>query len=92
MSSRPAQASEALTHVRTAANNAVQELGAVLAVLREDGDPERSTEPTPGLSSLPALLQTMAISGLEVRYQQTGSARDLPAPPTWRPSASFRSR
>jgi signal transduction histidine kinase len=79
MQSRPEKATAALGHVRDAANAAVDELGAVLAVLRQNGDPDRTTEPAPGLDDLPALLDTVAAAGLPVRFRQDGPVRPLPA-------------
>jgi signal transduction histidine kinase len=79
MESNPGKATAALGHVRDAANAAVDELGAVLAVLRQNGDPDGTTEPAPGLGNLPSLLDTVAAAGLRVRYNQAGPARPLPA-------------
>jgi len=79
MQRRPEQSAAALGLVRQAANTAVEELGTVLAVLREDSDPERSTEPTPGVADVPALVDTVAAAGLRVRLRQQGAARPLPA-------------
>jgi signal transduction histidine kinase len=77
--SRPEQAAAALGHVRHAANTAVEELGTVLGVLRQDGDPDTTTQPAHGLAHLPALLDAMAAGGLRVRFQQSGPVRTLPA-------------
>ena len=74
----PDQAAAALTHVRTAANTAVDELGTVLAVLRQDS-PDESTEPAPGLAHVPVLLETVAAAGLRVHYHQEGQPRPVPA-------------
>ncbi|WP_327586602.1 histidine kinase [Nonomuraea sp. NBC_00507] len=79
MQSRPDQAAAALEHVRQAANTAVAELGTVLSVLRQDGDPDRTTEPVPGLTALPTLLDTVGAAGLRVRCRQAGQVRVLPA-------------
>ncbi|MGN9843898.1 sensor histidine kinase [Nonomuraea sp. H19] len=79
MQSRPEQAAAALEHVRKAANTAVAELGTVLSVLRQDGDPEKTTEPVPGLTALPALLDTVGAVGLQVRCRHVGPVRVLPA-------------
>jgi signal transduction histidine kinase len=79
MHSRPEQAIAALSHVRQAANTAVTELGTVVSVLRQDGDPDPTTLPAPGLADLPGLLDTVAASGLRVRFQQKGTTRALPA-------------
>jgi signal transduction histidine kinase len=79
MHSNPDKATAALGHVRAAASTAVGELGAVLAVLRQDGDPDTTTEPTPGLSGLPALVTAVTAAGLRVHHQLTGPVTHLPA-------------
>ncbi|MFF3372181.1 sensor histidine kinase [Streptomyces sp. NPDC002680] len=79
MHSRPDQAVTALGHVREAANTAVDELGTVLSVLRQDSDPETATQPTPGLAQLPELLDAVATTGLRVRSRRSGPMRMLPA-------------
>ncbi|MFD9187271.1 sensor histidine kinase [Streptomyces phaeochromogenes] len=80
MQSKPEQAAAALGHVRDAAGTAVEELGTVLSVLRQESDPdESSTGPAPGLSHVPVLLEAMAAAGLRVRNRQEGQARMLPA-------------
>jgi signal transduction histidine kinase len=79
MHSRPEQATAALGHVRQAANTAVTELGTVVSVLRQDGDPDPTTLPAPGLADLPGLLDTVAATGLRVRFRQDEPARTLPA-------------
>ena len=79
MQSRPEQAVAALGHVRQAANTAVEELGTVLSVLRQDSDPDTTTQPAPGLAHLPGLLDAVAAAGLRVRSRQSGPARALPA-------------
>jgi len=79
MHSKPEQAETALGHVRDAAGTAVEELGTVLAVLRQHDDPDESTRPAPGLSRVPDLLDTVAAVGLHVRYRQEGQPRLLPA-------------
>ena len=79
MQSKPDKAAAALGHVRQAANTAVEELGTVLAVLRQDDDPDHPTDPAPGLSQLPSLLDNLAAAGLRVHHRQDGEARPLPA-------------
>jgi signal transduction histidine kinase len=79
MQSSPDKATAALNHVRDAANTAVGELGTVLAVLRQDSDPDGTTEPAPGLANLPALLDAVTAAGLRVRHRQDGRVRRLPA-------------
>ena len=76
---QPEQAEEALSHVRQAARTGIEELSTVLTVLRRGDDPEASTEPTPGLTRLAGLLDSVAAAGLQVAHHQNGDARPLPS-------------
>lgn len=73
----PAQAEQALGHVRRASQSVLDELSALLNVLRESGT--APTEPAPGLDRLPQLLDTFAAAGLRVSPVVTGPTRTLPA-------------
>jgi len=68
-----------LGHVQDAARTVLDELGAVLRVLRaEDGaSSAATTEPAPGLDRLEALLETFAGVGLVVHLSVTGRPREL---------------
>lgn len=76
---RPDQAEEALSHVRQSVRTVLEELSTVLTVLRRADDPELSTEPTPGLTRLAGLLDSVAAAGLRVAHHQDGDARPLPS-------------
>ncbi len=70
----PDRAEDSLTHVQEAARTALDELGAVLRVLRADtADGAPGTDPpAPGLADLDALLRSFAAIGLAVRTSVTG--------------------
>ncbi|MCX5122074.1 histidine kinase dimerization/phosphoacceptor domain-containing protein [Micromonospora sp. NBC_00362] len=72
---QPDQAEEGLAHVRQAARTGIEELS---TVLHHADDPESSTEPTPGLTRLGDLLDSVAAAGLRVAHHQDGEARPLP--------------
>jgi signal transduction histidine kinase len=70
----PDQAEGSLTHVQEAARTALDELGAVLRVLRADtaDDGPDAEPPAPGLADLDALLRSFTAIGLAVRTSTTG--------------------
>ena len=70
----PDQAEDSLTHVQAAARTALDELGAVLRVLRADtaDDGPDAEPPAPGLADLDALLRSFTAIGLAVRTSTTG--------------------
>ncbi|MFC4064524.1 sensor histidine kinase [Actinoplanes subglobosus] len=76
---RPEQVRPALDLIRHAGDDVLKELSSIVGVLRQSDDPVVSTEPAPGLSRLPALLETVAAAGLAVTADTTGTARQLPA-------------
>jgi signal transduction histidine kinase len=76
---QPDRAEEALGHIRLASRTVLDELSAVLNVLRSADEPETSTEPAPGLSRLSGLLGSVAAAGLRVEHRQDGEARTLPS-------------
>jgi len=77
----PATVDASLGHVQEAARTVLDELSAVLRVLRSNGvsEPvlELLTEPAPGLDRLDELLATFATTGLTVRTRTTGRPRDM---------------
>ncbi|MEV6342376.1 histidine kinase [Actinoplanes sp. NPDC051851] len=75
---RPEQVRPALDHIRNAGDTVLKELASIVGVLRQSDDPD-GIEPTRGLARLPELLDAVAASGLQVTFQQVGTARDLPA-------------
>ncbi|SCF45558.1 sensor histidine kinase [Micromonospora mirobrigensis] len=76
---RPDAAEEALGHVRSASRSVLDELGALLGVLRRDGEPEPAapTEPAPSLNRLDALVEGFS-AGQPVRWTVGGAPRPLP--------------
>lgn len=76
---RPEQVRPALDQIRHSGEDVLKELSSIVGVLRQSDDPVVTTEPTPGLSRLPALLDTVRAAGLDVRFQQCGTERELPA-------------
>jgi signal transduction histidine kinase len=75
---QPDQAREALSAIREVSGEALDELRAMLASLR-DGDGEHTAPrvPTPGLDQLPELVQPARSAGLSVTVDSTGAARPL---------------
>lgn len=76
---RPAQAREALGHVRDAAQSVLSEMQAVLTVLREPGDSLEPAEPAPGLRQLEQLTAQFRETGLVIDVETVGVPRPLPA-------------
>ncbi|BEL08713.1 histidine kinase [Actinoplanes sichuanensis] len=76
---RPEQVRPALDLIRHAGDDVLKELSSIVGVLRQSDDPVVNTEPAPGLSRLPALLETVAAAGLTVTVDTTGTERQLPA-------------
>lgn len=77
----PAQAREALDHVRTAARSVLAEMQAVVSVLREPGeslDTEVPAEPTPGLDRITELIESFRAVGLEIDTVVSGALQSLP--------------
>ncbi|MEV6520909.1 sensor histidine kinase [Longispora sp. NPDC051575] len=74
----PGQAREALTVIKAASKETLQELRSTLGVLRQV-DEEAPRAPAPSLERLDELLGRLAVSGLDVRLTVTGTARELPA-------------
>lgn len=76
---RPEQVRQALDQIRHSGDDVLKELSSIVGVLRQSDDPVVTTEPTPGLSRLPALLETVGAAGLTVVFEETGEPRELPA-------------
>lgn len=74
----PARARQALQAIRTTGQEAIAELGTLLAVVR--GEIESSREPQPALVDLDRLLAASRDAGLPVELEIRGDRRDLPAP------------
>nr|WP_269204665.1 sensor histidine kinase [Motilibacter deserti] len=76
--SRPEQSRRSLDDLVETTANALDDLRATVGLLRETGGPAEPAEPAPGLSRLPALLESFRRAGLEVSVHQEGAARPLP--------------
>jgi len=74
----PGLAETALRHVTDAGSTVLGELGSLLAVLREPGDPEAPLEPAPSLTQLDDLIDRFAATGTHVERVTTGALRTLP--------------
>ncbi len=75
---QPDQAREALTAIRQVSGEALDELRAMLASLRDDErEPNAPRTPSPGLDQLPELVEPARSAGLSVSVQKTGSPRPL---------------
>ncbi|NHC13105.1 sensor histidine kinase [Motilibacter deserti] len=74
----PAQAREAVGHVRGASRQVLEEMGALLGVLRtnEDGAP---VTPAPGFERVGELVESMGRAGLRVHWEVVGQPVALPA-------------
>jgi signal transduction histidine kinase len=78
MDEQPAQARTALTTIKQASKETLQELRATLGVLRRvDEDAPRA--PTPGLNSLDALVERVGTAGVAATVEVDGDRRPLPA-------------
>ncbi|MFF1919478.1 sensor histidine kinase [Streptomyces sp. NPDC058221] len=75
---RPEQTRKSLKELVETTGHALDELRATVGLLRQTGDPAAPAEPAPGLSRLPALLDSFRSAGLEVSVHQEGTARPLP--------------
>jgi signal transduction histidine kinase len=75
---RPAQTRQSLRELVGTTAAALDELRATVGLLRQSGDTAAPAEPAPGLSRLPALLESFRRAGLEVSVRQEGTARPLP--------------
>jgi signal transduction histidine kinase len=73
---QPDQARPALTTIKEASRDALQELRTALDVLRRGGDAPR--RPAPGLADLGALVEGLRTSGLDVRLEVDDPATPLP--------------
>lgn len=72
-------AREALVAIRNASRQGLQELRAILNVLRQ-ADEADPTQPTPVLAQVPTLVDGACAAGLPTTLQVDGSPRQLPAP------------
>jgi len=77
MDSQPEQARAALSAIKSASKEALEELRTMLTTLRHDDDAPRS--PAPGLDRLPELIELTRAAGLGVDVEVAGQAPPLPA-------------
>ena len=78
MDSQPERARAALTAIKSASKEALQELRTMLTPLRGDDD-VAPRSPAPGLARLPELIELTRAAGLDVEVEITGTAPPLPA-------------
>jgi signal transduction histidine kinase len=76
---QPEEARKALAAIETTSRSALNELRRLLGVLREEGEPQGSLAPVPGLAGLDALLAQMGEAGLAVKLRVEGARAPLPA-------------
>ncbi|WBB60899.1 sensor histidine kinase [Streptomyces sp. WMMC500] len=76
--SRPEQTRKSLAELVQTTGDALDDLRATVGLLRQSGDAAEPADPAPGLSGLPALLDSFGRAGLEVSLDQEGTARPLP--------------
>jgi signal transduction histidine kinase len=77
LDTRPEAAREALGHIRAAAGTVLEELTAMLNVLRDPDGPASPTQPAPGLAQLDGLIDSFGASGLRITYTATGGPLPL---------------
>ena len=78
MDSQPEQAREALSAIKSASKEALEELRTMLTTLRRDDD-VAPRSPAPGLDSVPELIELTRAAGLCVEVKVAGKAPPLPA-------------
>src|SRR5580704_10215337 len=78
MDSQPEQARAALSAIKSASKEALEELRTMLTPLRGDDD-VAPRSPVPGLDSLPELIELTRAAGLTVEVKVIGTAPPLPA-------------
>lgn len=77
LAKKPDQAQVALEAISRTSSEALDELRATLAVIRQSGE-EAARSPVPGLARLGELRQRMAEAGVYVRLETSGEPRTLP--------------
>jgi signal transduction histidine kinase len=78
MDSQPEQARAALSAIKSASREALEELRTMLTTLRQD-DEVAPRSPAPGLDRLPELIELTRAAGLSVEVEVAGKAPPLPA-------------
>lgn len=79
LDSNPEEARRALVAIRQVSRDSLQELRAMLGVLRGSEDDAAPLAPTAGLERLPDLVRPLEESGLAVEVVTEGDLTDLPA-------------
>jgi signal transduction histidine kinase len=80
LAEQPEAAQQALTHIRRSSQTVLDELGGLLSVLRQPGDPAPlPTDPAPSLGQLVPLINSFEASGLQVQWQLHGTPQPLPS-------------
>jgi signal transduction histidine kinase len=79
MDSQPEQTRAALTAIKSASKEALEELRTMLSTLRRDEDDVAPRSPAPGLDRLPELIELTRAAGLSVEVEITGTPPPLPA-------------
>jgi signal transduction histidine kinase len=77
MDSQPEQVRAALSAIKSASKEALEELRTVLTTLRRDDD-VAPRSPAPGLNRLPELIELTRAAGLSVEVELVGEAPPLP--------------
>jgi signal transduction histidine kinase len=78
MDSQPEQARAALSAIKSASKEALEELRTMLTTLRRDDD-DAPRSPAPGLDRLPELIELTRAAGLSVDVEIAGTSSPLPA-------------
>jgi signal transduction histidine kinase len=76
---QPEEAAKALAAIEATSRAALTELRRLLGVLRQEGEPQGSLAPVPGLADLDSLLAEVAKAGLGVQLRVEGTPSPLPA-------------
>jgi signal transduction histidine kinase len=79
LTTRPAQAVEALTTIKQVSDQGLTDVKTILGVLRADDDQDQPRSPRGSLDQLEALLDPVRAAGVEPQLTVHGSARPLPA-------------
>lgn len=80
LSTRPAQAAEALTTIKQISDEGLTDVKVLLGVLRSDGEPDRPRAPRGGLDQLEVLLDPIRAAGVRPELTVHGGVRPLSAP------------
>jgi signal transduction histidine kinase len=78
LDTKPAEAHEAIAHIRRASGSVLDELGGLLDVLRQPDEPITPTAPAPGLGGLTSLIDSFSASGLAVDVRANGVPEPMP--------------